>query len=183
MKRLLCMTGFCLLLPLQGAALAGESPRPSSSRFLNAFEDLKHLVGTWVGKGREGEGDVKFVYHLTGNGSTLIENYHGPKYPGPGASGMSTFYHMDGDDLRATHYCGIKNYPRFRAVSHDPSSGTVHFEFIDVSNLSRPGAYFTREITLTIVDHDHLRVAFNGESDGKAYPLTLELKRQSSEKE
>ncbi len=180
MKRFLCLTGFCLLLPLQGAALAGESPRPSSSSFLTAFEDLKRLVGTWEGKGPRG--DVKFVYHLTGNESTLVETYYGTDDAMPDESGMSTFYHMDGDSLRATHYCGAKNQPRFRAVSHDAKSGRVHFEFIDVSNLSRPGAYFTREITLTLKDDDHFRLAFNGESDGEEFPVTYELKRQSAEK-
>src|SRR5438309_11983397 len=41
-------------------------------------------------------------YYLTGNGTTVVENLIVD-----GNANMTTVYHLDGADLRATHYCSV----------------------------------------------------------------------------
>src|SRR4051812_25593828 len=69
-----------------------------------AFARLKTMAGTWqnklegAGKDHHG-GDDKVIYHLTGAGSALVET----DFPGSDHE-MVSVYHLDGDDLRMTHY-------------------------------------------------------------------------------
>ncbi|MEE8583802.1 MAG: hypothetical protein V3T83_03015 [Acidobacteriota bacterium] len=135
---------------------------------------MKQLVGTWEGYGsREGDRKVFFKYRLTGRQSALVEDFYGN---GGAETGMSTVYHMDGQDLRLTHYCGARNQPRMKASSYDAQKGVVHFQFVDVTNLSEPNAYFTREVVLTWKDRDHIQLEFtglqNGEEQASVYSLT-----------
>ena len=132
-----------------------------------AFERLKTLVGTWD----EEEGGRVVEYHLTGRGSALIEEFIGDPP-------MATLYHLDGPDLRLTHYCNAGNQPRMRAASYDPDTGTLAFEFVDVTNLSAPNAYHTRELTIRFVDDDHVVLGFVGLKNGEQVPGDVSLRRR-----
>ncbi len=43
---------------------------------------------------------------------------HDPKNNGP--ENMITMFHMDGDRLLMTHYCGAGNQPRMKLVASNP---------------------------------------------------------------
>ena len=69
------------------------------------FAQLKSLAGDWKGTfewtgARTGKGSMNASYYLTGNGSALVENLIME-----GAPIMTSVYHLDGVDLRMTHYC------------------------------------------------------------------------------
>ena len=109
MRPVLAVLGVILL---SGAAPpdAQDAPGP------RMFERLKRLVGEWEGtfewsQGRTGSGPLRVTYSVTGGGSALVENL----IQG-GVTTMTTVYHLDGADLRMTHYCAARNQPRLRAV-------------------------------------------------------------------
>lgn len=160
--RLVALTS--ILLGGAFVGLAAENDNDGSNAA--AFERLKTLVGTWE---YQKDGKTKeVVYSLTGEGSALIERF----------DRMSSVYHMDGNDLRVTHYCGAKNQPRMKAVAYDPGKGVLQFDFVDVTNVPEPDAYYTREVRISFFDQDHAEVYFNGLEKGEPVPVTIDLRRK-----
>ena len=150
-------------------ALCLASPGVAADPSTAAFERLKSLVGTWTAEG----GEV-VTYALTGRGSAVVEMFERD------GGGMGSVYHMDGDALRVTHYCGAGNQPRMRGSSYDPKKGVLEFfDFVDITNLSAPDAYHTREISIVFKDENHIRLSFNGMEDGKEFPVVYELTRRN----
>ncbi len=151
-------------------AIPAPAPPPAEPGDLEAaFERLKTLVGTWD---EEGEYGRVVEYHLTGRGSALIEEFIGDPP-------MASVYHLDGPDLRLTHYCNAGNQPRMRVASYDPDTGTLGFEFVDVTNLSAPNAYHTRDLTIRFVDDDHVVLSFVGLRNGEQVPGDVSLRRRT----
>ncbi len=156
-------------LPGVAASTAGSAPAINpDDDFAPMFERLKTLVGTWD----EQEYGRVVEYHLTGEGSALIEEFVGDPP-------MSSVYHMDGGDLRLTHYCNAGNQPRMRAASYDPESAMLRFEFVDVTNLTTPNAYHTRELAVAFIDEDHVVLSFVGLRDGEELATKHSLTRRS----
>ena len=73
---------------------------------------------------------------------------------------MTSVYHLDGADLRMTHYCGAQNQPRLKARNIDLARGAVDFAFVDATNLSSPQAPHVDGVELRFVDPDHLVLTF-----------------------
>ena len=130
-----------------------------------AFNRLKRLVGTWD----EAEYGRVIEYRLTGKGSALIEEFVGDPP-------MTSVYHLDGDDLRMTHYCNAGNQPRMMAALYE--SDTLKFDFVDVTNLSAPNAYHTRTLDIAFQDVDHVVLNFVGLKDGTEIATTHTLTRR-----
>jgi hypothetical protein len=139
--------------------------------FHAAFERLKSLEGTWAEApwSEEGGGRRVIEYRLTGKGSTLIEEYEGDPP-------MTTVYHLDGDDLRMTHYCNAGNQPRMKAAWYRDNS--IQFDFVDVTNLSESHAYHTRTLRVEFLDDDHVDLHFIGLKNGTDVPGTVSLTRR-----
>jgi len=147
------------------SAYAAESAESNS--YDAALEQLKTLVGEWDVK----DSPSSVTYHLTGNGTTLVEEFRGRR-------GMASVYHMDNGNLMLTHYCSAGNQPRMRAVAYDPAEGSVKFDFIDVTNLSEPSAYHTRELEILFQDKDHVQLRFIGQEEGEEVAVAHSLVRQ-----
>lgn len=92
------------------------------------FSQMKSLVGVWE---KEGATDSKFniSFELTANDTTLIEtwNYKGKKH-------SLTLYHLNGNNLMATHYCPQGNQPRLH-LSNDATLNNISFNYFDATNL------------------------------------------------
>lgn len=132
-----------------------------------AFARLRTLVGDWRGTfqwsgGRTASGTTAASYQLTGNGSALIENL-----TFDGETTMTSVYHLDGRDLRATHYCAAQNQPRLKARSFDEASATIDFEFVDATNLASADAPHVNGLIVRNPDHDHLEVQFMYDAGAK----------------
>ena len=129
------------------------------------FERLKSLVGSWEGTyewstGRTGSGKLKATYSLAGNGSALVENLIMGDTSIPT---MTTVYHLDGSDLRMTHYCAAKNQPRLKSSHIDESAAAIDFVFVDVTNASAAPAYVNGfHIEFPEKDRLNLRFIFGG---------------------
>ncbi|MGA7683683.1 MAG: hypothetical protein WCA58_01610, partial [Terriglobales bacterium] len=92
-----------------------------------SFHQLAALEGKWVGKGSEGQ-PIEVTFRMTAGGSALMSEIHGE-----GHENMISMFHMDGDRLIMTHYCGAGNQPRMKVVTADAKS--VSFEFFDGTNI------------------------------------------------
>ena len=95
------------VLGLAAGARAGDEVKGVEAKA--AFDKLKTLAGSWDTKG-EGHGHSgKIDYKVTGNGSVVMETF----FPGTDHE-MISMYHLDGDELRLTHYCAARNQPRMK---------------------------------------------------------------------
>jgi len=111
-----------------------------------SFDQLKGLEGSWEGKNSEGQ-PTNVSFRMTAGGSALMSEIHGH-----GPENMITMFHMDGDRLLLTHYCGAGNQPRMKVLSSDAKS--ITFEFVDGTNIA-PGAGHMQRVTFTQADADH----------------------------
>src|SRR5262245_9561195 len=156
--------GFLFLLVL-GTAGAAEKPQTPAQRML---ERMRNLVGEWEGTlewtgARTGTGPLKASYTLTGYGSAIVENLISPESPIPS---MTSVYHLDGSDLRMTHFCGAQNQPRLKATEIDEARGVVKFSFVDATGLTEhPGHVAAFE--MRFLPDDRLELRFTFESGGK----------------
>ncbi len=98
---LLCAAG------LQAADPEQHPAAPSDPR----FEFLKSLEGSWSGAPmEEGRPPNVFEFRVTAGGHAIEER----EFVGTPME-MLTLYHMQGEDLVATHYCMLGNRPRLKA--------------------------------------------------------------------
>jgi hypothetical protein len=173
-----------LTLTVPAGALAVSSPptdiKPVTSDAAVAFEALKGLVGDWRGSvewtgARTGSGTLDARYHLTGNGSALVEDL-----VSDGVVTMSSIYHMDGRDIRLTHYCGAGNQPRLKASMIDPAARTLHFAFVDITNLKTPATGHVSAVDLAIRDASSAVLTFTFLAAGKESYERIELTRASN---
>ena len=154
--------------------MAQEQNAPPKSRVTGTpqWEKIKSLVGEW--EGYTNEGGVKTSGHisvrLTGDGSALMHCID------PGSPHeMITMFHMDKENLLATHYCSAHNQPRFRALS-STNPDQIEFEFKDGTNI-RPGDGYMRQLAITFVDPDHHNETWGFDINGKIQSSTFFLTR------
>ena len=163
------------LLALVGPDNLRADDIPPAARM---FERMRSLTGDWEGTfawsdGRTGSGPLTANYYLTGNGSALVENL-----VMDGVPSMTSVYHLDGSDLRVTHYCAARNQPRFKARKIDESAGTVDFAFVDVTNVNPTRRAYVEAIALQLVDGDQVKVRFTfGGGPGMSGVENIQLKR------
>jgi hypothetical protein len=111
-----------------------------------SFDLLKGMEGNWAGKNSQGH-PIQVTFRETAGGSALMSEIHGD-----GPENMVTMFHLDGDRLLMTHYCGAGNQPRMKVISSDAKS--VSFEFFDGTNIG-PGDGHMQHVTFTQPDADH----------------------------
>jgi len=111
-----------------------------------SFDLLKGLEGNWAGKDQKGQ-SIQVTFRMTAGGSALMS-----EILGKGPENMITMFHMDGDRLLMTHYCGAGNQPRMKVIASDAKS--VSFEFFDGTNIG-PGDGHMQHVTFTLPDTDH----------------------------
>lgn len=138
-----------------------------------AFDKLSSLAGEWQGTvawtGQQPT-DISAHYYTTGNGSAVVEDL---------SNGMTSVYHLDGTDLRMTHYCAAKNQPRLKATAFDNNNSGITFSFVDITNLSSPKAGHVQGIDMKFLAADHITIQFHFVSDGKVKDELLDLKRKN----
>jgi hypothetical protein len=143
-----------------------------------ALSRLRSLEGKWSGTyewtGRADKGETVATYHVTGNGSAVIEDL-----AMNGKPSMTSAYHLDNGDLRMTHYCGAGNQPRLKASAVDLAANRFRFELLDITNLAAPDAPHVQGFTLQIVDNDHLVLDFDFTAKGKSSVEHIVLTRAS----
>jgi hypothetical protein len=129
------------LIVMFSASMVGAESDANKS-----FELLKGMEGNWAGKNQQGE-TVHVSFRVTAGGSALMSEIQGR-----GREDMITMFHMDGDRLLMTHYCGAGNQPRMKVIASDAKS--VSFEFFDGTNIG-PGDGHMQHVTFTQPDPNH----------------------------
>jgi hypothetical protein len=163
-----------LVVPMMALTGATDVAAPDNSAKM--LERISQLQGEWEGTyswtgGRSG-GTLRVEYYTTGAGSAVVENLIQE-----GKRSMSTVYHLDGKDLRMTHFCAAGNQPRLKAVEVDPVAGEARFGFIDATNIDskRPGHVHRAEIR--ILDPENLQIEFVFEGGGRSATETIRVHR------
>jgi hypothetical protein len=139
---------------------------------------LRGLAGTWEGTfewsgARTGSGKARATYEVTGNGSAVVEHLFMNDQK---VASMTSAYHLDGADLRMTHYCAAGNQPRLKATRIAEGESGAQFSFVDATNLaSRPAHVEAFEIRFPAPDRLVLRFTFD--AAGKKSVEHIELKR------
>jgi hypothetical protein len=123
---------FAMAIAMKEAARATDV-QDSQSKAAQAFERLKTMAGHW--EARTPSGKVQVHYELLAGGSILVAHETVPYF-----AQMMTVYHLDGDNLVLTHYCGVGNQPYMQAEPFEPSSNELRFTFVSATNLAHPGA-------------------------------------------
>jgi hypothetical protein len=140
-----------------------------------AFARIKTLVGTWKGhvadehqagndKEHEGlfKGDSSVTYKLTGAGSALVET----QFPGAPHE-MISVYHLDGDDLRMTHYCAAQNQPRVKLDRANSTPDHLIFVFDGGTNFDPQKDMHIHGLQITFHEDGKVTSAWDGYQDGK----------------
>ena len=141
-------TALSLALAVTSPALADDEPAAPITAEA-ALERLKSLAGTWTG---EAYGEpMTITYRPTGGGSAVVETF----CPGLPVE-MMTVYHLDGDDLRLTHYCAAGNQPRMVLDRDASTAETLVFAFDGGTNFDPSTDMHIHEGRLTITDADHV---------------------------
>ena len=142
----------------------------AQSNAQKSFDTLKTLAGNWEGKNNQGQ-TLRVEFRETAGGSALLSEIHGQ-----GPENMISMFHLDGDRLLMTHYCGAGNQPRMKATLA-PDGKSVAFEFIDATNLSSPEAGHMHHVVFTMPDADHHTEEWTFLDHGKEMKETFTLAR------
>lgn len=142
-----------------------------------ALAQLLSLAGDWEGSfewtgARTATGKVNATYSETGNGSAVVENLSMD-----GVLAMTSVYHLDGPDLRLTHFCAARNQPRLKASQIDIAKGILDFAFVDATNLQSPDAAHVYGLEMRRLKADHITLAFLFGGGGKRSKELIDLKR------
>ncbi|HXB54779.1 MAG TPA: hypothetical protein VN461_08355 [Vicinamibacteria bacterium] len=146
------------------------------------FERLRALAGEWEGSvewsgARSDKGKMNATYYLTGAGSSVVENL-----TANGTTLMTSVYHLDGEDLRMTHFCAAQNQPRLKATRFDDAKGTIEFSFVDITNLPLPGAPHVEGFMIHFVEPGQIALTFTFVSGRERSYERIELRRASSKR-
>lgn len=96
------------------------------SHSLSPFQRLCQLEGTW----KDDQSVTTVAYRKSANGSVLVETW---RWPDKGIEAL-TLYHLDENDLIATHYCPVGNQPRLTFTPGDKADRFA-FHFVSATNL------------------------------------------------
>lgn len=164
----------CALVCARGQHEDHTGPAVSSNE---TFQAIKALAGDWQGTyewiGTTRKGEMNARYYLTGNGSAVVEDLISN-----GTPSMTTVYHLDGADLRATHYCAAGNQPRLKATSGEADKKSVKFHMIDITNLAKPEAGHVKDLELKLTSANQLTILFTFFGAGKETVEKIDLTRK-----
>ena len=166
---------FAAGVPAQEKAQENAEPKAHGSAIAASpqWEKVKSLAGEWVGyvvaDGKKYEGSLSI--RITADNSAVM---HWMDQGTPHE--MITMFHMDRDNLMATHYCAAHNQPRMVAVAGgDPNR--VAFDFKDGTNI-RPGDVHMRKVALVFVDADHHDEEWTSDQNGTLYSAVFHYERK-----
>jgi hypothetical protein len=90
---------------------------------------------------------------------------------------MTSVYHLDGADLRMTHYCAAQNQPRLKAARIDIAKGIVDFSFVDATNLPSLDAPHVHGLEIRFLDTNHITLTCLFQSGNKESRERIALTR------
>jgi hypothetical protein len=139
-----------------------------------AFARLKTLKGSWTARieghhkaGKNEEHKEKVTFGLTGAGSAVVET----QFPGTGHE-MTSIYHLDGEDLRMTHYCAMGNQPRVKLDRAHSRPDHLVFVFDGGTNLDAQKDMHIHGLTMNFQKDGRVTSDWEGYMGGKSSGIT-----------
>jgi hypothetical protein len=186
-----------MIVVLGGVGLAGagdETPAKGGVDVKATFARLKKLAGTWKtefeasgeaaklkDKAQEHKdahgGQPSVVFKLTGAGSALVET----QFPGHPHE-MVSVYHLDGDELRMTHYCAAGNQPRLKLDRAKSRPDHLVFTFDGGSNLDPKKDMHIHGLEITFHEDGRVTSAWEGYMGGKSFGTTSFIMTRQDDK-
>jgi hypothetical protein len=175
----------CAIVMLGGLRTVGagdDTPAKEGVEAKAAFARLKGLAGTWKAElGEKGEAakanaekhkdehgaGASVVFKLTGAGSALVET----QFPGAPHE-MVSVYHLDGEDLRMTHYCAAGNQPRLKLDRAHSQPDHLVFIFDGGTNLDSKKDGYIHNLDITFHPDGRVTSAWEGYSGEKSAGTT-----------
>ncbi|MGE3821017.1 MAG: hypothetical protein AB7I30_16515 [Isosphaeraceae bacterium] len=150
-----------LVVVMAGPSLVVGADKPAVEARA-AFDRLKTLAGDWsaVMEGENEPGEI--AYRLTANDSVLMETL----FPGTPHE-MVTMYHLDGDELKLTHYCAAKNQPRLRLDRAASTADDLVFVFDGGTNFDPAKDMHMREARITFAGEGKVKSRWDAYQAGK----------------
>ena len=138
-----------------------------------AFERVKSLAGEWTTDAVPGHKNL-VTYRVTSNGSVVMETlFAGTDHE------MVSMYYLDGDDLKMTHYCAMKNQPRVKLDRAGSTRDSYSFVFDGGSNLDPAKDMHMHSGRIRFEDGGVVKSEWDAYKGGKkAGTNTLVLKRK-----
>ncbi len=158
----LALIGLAAVFGAASSGLRAEDAKPGVEPKA-AFERLKSLAGEWKSdSGHAGEPAFKVIYKVTSNGSVVMETI------APGTDHeMVSMYHLDGGDLKMTHYCMLKNQPRVKLDAKASTPDRLVFDFDGGTNLDPAKDMHMHSVRILFKDKDHVESEWEAYQDGK----------------
>jgi hypothetical protein len=138
-----------------------------------AYDKMKMLVGSWDGTANESGKPmpVSARFQLIA-GSSVLAGWLGEGTPHE----MVTMFHMDGNNLMATHYCAAHNQPRLALVSGGDPNRLV-FKFKDGTNI-QPDDGHMQQVAFTFDGSDRHGEDWTWIENGKEATSHFDFKRK-----
>jgi hypothetical protein len=140
-----------------------------------AFARLKTLAGDWKAQASEEpkaehssdkvpehKGESSVIFKLTGAGSALVET----QFPGSNHE-MVSVYHLDGEDLRMTHYCAAQNQPHVKLDRANSTPDQLIFVFDGGTNLDPQKDMHIHGVKISFHEDGKVTSAWEGYMGGK----------------
>lgn len=172
MKKLFSVVAFTVLAASACRSAPGpgraHKAAPTGSEAKAGFANIQKLAGNWEGTAFGMKATA--VFAGSSAGSTVREIMA----PG-GEHEMTNMYHLDGDQIVVTHYCGAGNQPRMVSTMITP--GRIVFELDDISNYTGgPHGYMGR-LELEFVNKDHVIQHWTNFDSPETGTAVFDLKR------
>jgi hypothetical protein len=180
---------------LRTAGAGDDAPAKEGVEARAAFARLKKLAGTWKAEtASSGEAAKKFkakseehkdahgawssvIFKLTGAGSALVET----QFPGAPHE-MVSVYHLDGQELRMTHYCAAGNQPRLKLDRAKSRTDHLVFVFDGGTNLDPKKDGHIHNLDITFHEDGRVTSNWEGYSGEKSAGCTAFLMTRQDEK-
>jgi hypothetical protein len=164
--------------PLYGGP-TDDTPSKEGIEAKAAFAKLKSLVGSWQAKATDEQKEqakkehenmpdlADVTFKLTGAGSALIET----QFPGMPHE-MVSVYHLDGKELRMTHYCAAGNQPRVKLDRANSTPEELIFVFDGGTNLDPEKDMHIHGVKIKFEKDGAVSSAWEGYAGGKKASTT-----------
>jgi hypothetical protein len=141
------------------------------------LQRIAALAGQWSGTfewsgARQASGELEASYEVTGNGTAVVEHLRMGGKPF-----MTSVYHLDGQELRMTHFCAAGNQPRLRATDVNAAEGQASFEWIDITNVGPKNGGHVEAFSIRIAGDIELELVFVFAGAGSRAVETIRLQR------
>jgi hypothetical protein len=156
-----------------------DTPSKDGIEAKAAFAKLKSLVGSWQAKATDEQKEqakkehenmpdlADVTFKLTGAGSALMET----QFPGMPHE-MVSVYHLDGKELRMTHYCAAGNQPRVKLDRANSTPEELIFVFDGGTNLDPEKDMHIHGVKIKFEKDGAVSSAWEGYAGGKKASTT-----------